>query len=440
VNPPNNVVQDDHGTREDELRQTAELPPAIADGRQVPLAYISHYFPALTQTFVYREIQALEELGWSVQPFSIRRPTKGISDEARELAARTFYVLPINWVKLLWRQVFLSLAHPLRYLGLLLFVISRPGESLRARVHGLTHFFGGMYLVPELRRAGIRHFHAHFGMNPATLAMVASRYLGIPFSMTIHARDLFVDTALLPTKLREAKFVATISEYNRGILSGMTTPEAAERIHIVHCGIDLRRFSSRPAVAEVGPKTGSPVHFVAVGRLVPKKGYIYLVEAARLLKDRSVPFEVTLVGGGPDRQLLEERVASLDVGDRVKLLGPMPQEKLLPFLKEADCFVLPCVTAEDGDKDGIPVSLMEAMAFGIPCLSTTLSGIPELIEHEEEGLLVSEKDARALADALERLARDSALRERLGKAGRKKVEAGFSLQAQVRELDRLFRQ
>lgn len=440
MNAQNNAVRDDHRTREETLQHPARFPPSPAPGRQVPLAYISHYFPALTQTFVYREIQALEELGWSIQPFSIRRPTKGISDEARDLAARTFYVLPLDRAKFLWRQVSLFLTHPLRYLGLLLFVISRPGESLRARVHGLTHFFGGMYLVPELRRAGIRHFHAHFGMNPATLAMVASRYLGIPFSMTIHARDLFVDTALLPAKLREARFVATISEYNRGILSGMTTPEAAGRIHIVHCGIDLRRFSSRPAAAAREEQTGSPVRFVAVGRLVPKKGYVYLVEAARVLEDRSVPFEVTIIGGGPGRELLEERIAALDVGDRVKLLGPMPQEKLLPLLEEADCFVLPCVTAEDGDKDGIPVSLMEAMAFGIPCVSTSLSGIPELIAHEDEGLLVPEKDAGALADALERLARDPALRERLGVAGRKKVEAGFSLQAQVRELDRLFRQ
>lgn len=397
------------------------------------IAYISHYFPALTQTFVYREIQALEELGWDVKPFSIRRPTKGISEEALGLAARTTYLLPIRPLRFLWRQARLFLAHPLRYLRILAYFISRPGETLRSRVHALTHFFGGMHLVPEVERAGARHFHAHFGRNPATLALAASEYLGIPFSMTIHARDLFVGPALLRAKLEKARFVASISDFNREILLQLA-PGAREKVRLLHCGIDLRRFSPAPRVREPGR---APVFF-AVGRLVPKKGYLYLVEAARILKERGVPFEVKVIGGGPDHEVLSRRITDLGIGGAVKLEGPMPQERLLPLLRDADAFVLPCVLAPDGDQDGIPVSLMEAMAYSIPCVSTRISGIPELIEDGKDGLLVAEKDPGALAGALEALARDPALRERLGGAGRQKVEAAFNLESLARDLDRLY--
>ncbi len=408
-----------------------------------PIAYISHYLPALTQTFVYREILALEEAGWKVHPFSIRRPEKGISEEAKDLASRTRYILPVRWGRFIAWQAALFLAHPLRYLSILLFLVSRPGESPRARLHGLTHFFGGLHIVPELKRAGVKHIHAHFGQNPATIAMAAAEYLGIPFSMTIHARDLFVDTALLRAKLEKARFVVTISEYNRKLLREMARSAAdAEKIHVLHCGIDIRRFEAREGAnapaARAANATLRPPVFFAVGRLVEKKGYAYLVEAAKLLKDRGVPFEVRVIGGGPDHDALARRIAELGVGGHVKLEGSMPQETLLPLLRGADAFVLPCVLAKDGDQDGIPVSLMEAMAYGIPCVSTTISGVPELIEDGKEGFLVPEKNPVALAEALERLARDPTLREELGRAGRRKVEEGFTLQGLVRELDRLF--
>lgn len=403
-----------------------------------PIAYISHYLPALTQTFVYREILALEEIGWKIIPFSIRRPTKGISDEAKELAARTNYILPPNPCRFLWRQLCLFFARPLTYLRILLYLVSRPGESLAARIHGLTHFFGGMYIVPELRQAGVQHIHAHFGQNPTTIALAAAEYLGIPFSMTIHARDLFVDTYLLRAKLERATHVVTISEFNRHLLGQLTSARNAEKIRVFHCGIDLRRFEAGVRRATPAEPGRTPTFF-AVGRLVEKKGYIYLVEAAKLLKDRGVKLVVRVIGGGPDHDLLSQRIAALDVSDQIKLEGAMPQEKLLPLLKEADAFVLPCVMARDGDQDGIPVSLMEAMAYGIACVSTTISGVPELIADGKEGLLVPEKNPAALADALERLARDPGLRARLGAAGRRKVETEFTLQGLATALDGLFK-
>lgn len=403
-----------------------------------PIAYIAHYLPALTQTFVYREILALEEAGWKVVPFSIRRPTKGISEDARELAARTLYIVPLNPLLVLLRQVLLFLAHPLRYLKILFSLVASPGEPLKARIHGLTHFFGAMHIVPELRRAGAQHFHAHFGQNPATIALAAAEYVGIPFSMTIHARDLFVDTHLLRTKLERAKFVVTISEYNRKLLEALLpSKEVASKIHVLHCGVDLRKFETRSAVAAPVTDPRPPV-FLAVGRLVEKKGYIHLIEAAKLLKDRGVKVVVRVIGGGPDHELLTRRIQALQVGEIVTLEGSMKQEKLLPLLREADAFVLPCVLATDGDQDGIPVSLMEAMACGIPCVSTTVSGVPELIESGKEGLLVPQKDSTALADALELLARNPELRHRLGEAARKKVAAEFTLSGLVRGLDALY--
>lgn len=403
------------------------------------LAYVSHYFPTLTQTFVYREIFALEALGWKVKPFAIRRPTKGIHAEATEIAARTAYLVPLPPLRFLSRQLALLARRPIRYLGLLLFLITRPGERLRSRLHALTHFFGGIHLAAEIREAGARHVHAHFGRNPATLAMVAARYLDIPFSMTIHARDLFVDAALLRAKIDAARFVATISEYNRGLLEGhASSPEAASKIHVIHCGIDPARFSPAGEEGRRRRAPGDRPLFLAVGRLVPKKGYRYLVEAAGILEERGVPVQVRIVGGGPDREELEERGRKLGLAGRLRLDGPMPQESILELLRQADAFVLPCVRAPDGDQDGIPVSLMEAMACEVPCVSTDLSGIPELIEDGAEGLLVPEKDPAALADALQRLAEDPDLGRRLGRAARAKVERAFTLDAEARAMDRLF--
>jgi colanic acid/amylovoran biosynthesis glycosyltransferase len=408
---------------------------ARSSTRKGPIAYIAHFFPSLNQTFVYREILGMEELGWKVLPFSIRRPSQAIPEEARKLAERTVYVFPVCWGSFLARQMRLFLAHPARYLGILLYLLTRRGESFRARLHGLTHFFGGMHLVPELRQAGVRHVHAHFGRNPATLALVAAEYLRIPFSVTIHAWDLFVDPAYLRAKIEKAKFIVTISRYNLELLRKLArTPQDAARIHVVHCGIDLGKFAPR---AGASPAAEKRLLFVSVGRLVQKKGHSYLVEAARVLKERNVPFEVQVIGAGPDREKLSRRIEELELGDVFHLAGSMPEEKLLPILREADAFVLPCVLADDGDKDGIPVSLMEAMAYGIPCVSTDISGIPELISSGRDGLLVPQKDSKALAGALERLAGDPGLREGLGKAGRRKVEAEFTLQGQVRALDKL---
>jgi glycosyltransferase involved in cell wall biosynthesis len=206
----------------------------------------------------------------------------------------------------------------------------------------------------------------------------------------------------------------------------------------------MAALRGRPAAGDAG-ETAPPAAsrqvplFIAVGALLPKKGFRYLIEAVRLLKDREVPVEVSIVGGGPDRELLSQMIRELEVEDRVRLEGPMGQDRLLPSLRAADAFVLPCVLADDGDKDGIPVAIMEAMAFRIPCISTAISGIPELIESGKEGLLVPQKNPAALADAMERLARNPALRVEYGRAARRKVEAAFTLEGEARELDRLIR-
>lgn len=409
--------------------------PSPQDFPRGRVAYIAHYFPALTQTFVYREVQALEALGWKILPYSIRRPTKGISDEARELAARTAYLLPLRPLRFLGGNLAALARNPRGYLGALLSTAAARGERARARSLALAHSFGALCLVRELEAAGVRHIHAHFATTPATLAMAAAGFLGIPFSMTIHARDLFTGANLLRTKIERAKFVVTISAYNREILASIA-PAAAAKIRVVHCGVDLERFA--PAPRDASPARERPT-FLAVGRLVEKKGFRYLVEAAAILARRRVLVEIRVVGGGPEADALARRAAELGVADSVRLEGPLSQERLLPELRAADAFVLPCVRAQDGDQDGIPVSLMEAMACEIPCVSTRISGIPELIEDGKEGLLVPEKDPEALAGAIERLAADPALRREYGRAARKKVEAAFSLAVQARELDRLLR-
>lgn len=399
-----------------------------------PVAYVNQFFPLLTETFVYREVAALRRLGVQVVPFALRRPPPGrVSRESCHLADECVYGIPFDWPWLLAGHAHFLARKPVRYLGTLLFVLTRRGESLRNRALTLVHFVLAAGMAREMERRGVVHIHAHFSINAATIALVASRLLALPFSFTAH-NLLFTQPLLLRDKVREASFVAAISQYTRRyVLSILPREDVAAKVHVVHCGLPADAFPVRART----PRTGAPV-ILFLAQLAERKGVVFLVEACRLLRERRVPFRCRILGDGPQREEALARIRAQGLEELVELVGAVFQEHLLVEFALADVFALPCVVAADGDVDGIPVALMEAMAMELPVVSTSVSGIPELVVDGICGLVVPQRDAVALADALERLLGDVGLRERLGRAGRRKVLEEFDVDRSAAQLARLF--
>jgi glycosyltransferase involved in cell wall biosynthesis len=398
------------------------------------IAYVAQSFPLLTETFVYREVLGLQHKGCRVATFAIWKPSKDrLSQESQHLVGSSYYVFPISWLGFLKSHLFFLCTRPNRYFSSLFFVLTRRGESFKNRRRTFFHFCEAVYLAMKMKEQEIGHIHAHFTINAATIALVVSRLLGTTFSLTAH-NNLFTDQVILKEKVRAARFIVAISEFTRRFLINlMPTDNVADKIHIVHCGLSLKDFSP----PDPRPENEVPV-LLFVAHLAERKGAPILVEACRILAERGVLFRCVVVGDGPQRSYVEQLVEQYALQKVVDLTGVVFQEHLREYLSRADVFVLPCLTANNGDMDGIPVVLMEAMAMGIPAVSTYVSGIPELIEDGRSGLLVNEKDPEALADAIERLLSDRELRIRLGKSGRQKVTEEFNIDKSVAQLATLF--
>jgi colanic acid/amylovoran biosynthesis glycosyltransferase len=400
----------------------------------LPIGYISHSFPLLTETFVYREIFGLERKGFRVATFSIWKPDKNkVSLEARHLVDTSYYVFPIPWPKFVKAHLYFFSTRPRKYLSTLFYVVTRKGESLENRRRTFFHFCDAVYLARDMEKEGVRHLHAHFAINAATIALVASRLLDITYSFTAH-NSFFIDRVILKEKVQGARFIIAISDFSKQFLSSLVSGDSVDgKIHIVHCALSPDDF------APPNPKVVNEVPVLLfVAQLAERKGAPYLVEACKVLADRGVSFKCVIIGDGPQMGLVKQLVERHDLQEVVDLPGVVYQENLKEYLRRTDVFVLPCVTAGDGDMDGVPVSLMEAMSMEIATVSTYVSGIPELIEENVSGLLVPEKDPVALADALQRLLEDAELRQRLGENGREKIVREFNVDKSTAQIADLF--
>jgi len=414
------------------------------------IAYFTQMYPGLTQTFVYREVLALRARQIPVATYSVWPPqTDDLPPEAHPLVEETFYIFPIKWLALLLAHLWYLVRRPLRYLGTLAFVLTRPGTSLRNRWRTLLHFGYGMLVLRDMERTGIQHIHVHFAWSASSIALIAHRILGVSFSLTLHSNEIYFDRLLLKYKLEAARFVVTISEFNRRLLVELW-PESgiADKVHVIHCGLDPDLFQAAPRerptsdgarldVKDAGSKKDE-IQIVGVGQLAPRKGFHVLIEACALLSQRNVPYRCHIFGEGPERDHLEALQTRYGLHDPLRLPGRIYQEDLRHFLAQSDIFCLPCVKDKSGDLDGIPVVLMEAMAMELATVSTRVSGIPELIQHEQNGLLAEPDDARALADLLQELASDPQRRARLAQAGRATVIKDFNIHRSAEQMAALF--
>jgi glycosyltransferase involved in cell wall biosynthesis len=395
------------------------------------LVYVVRRFPKFSETFVLREIEELERQGETVTICALHRPRPGepMHDGARELSARTIY-LPDRgqrWASAI-RAVIRSPRRALPALGWCL------AWSIRHRTHKHVRAFAeAAYFAPRLPDA-VDHFHAHFAHGATTVAMTLARLRGTPFSFTGHARDIFtvVKPDLLAAKVARARFVVTVSEFTRNHVVSCSRPEDAPKIVVVRNGIDRERFSARPA------EPGGVPTVLAVSRLVEKKGLDTLVDACALLAVQGVAFRCEIIGDGDQRDALVKQIDAHHLDDHVVLHGSREHEYVRVALERAHIFALPARTTDDGNADGLPVAVVEALTVGVPVVSTPVAGIPEVILDGESGLLVPSDDAPALAEAMRRLIEDAELRRRVV-AGGHAVATEYSLPASVAKLRGLFR-
>lgn len=391
------------------------------------IAYLAGTFPSRSETFVYREVRALRARGYGVRTASLHAPASDLPAELQDVRDGVIVVYDKTELVRALREL---VTHPLRGASTLATAAGdalAPGEPTRLteRAKLLIQALAGMGLASRLREESVEHLHCHFAHAPASVAMYAALHVGIPFSFTGHANDLFQRRTLLKKKLGRASFVSCISRWHRELYrSVLDGPES--KYVVVRCGVDVATWTAQPL-----PSASPCLNVLTVCRLVKKKGVDTLIRAVAAL---TRPVSLTIAGDGPEREELERLVRDLGCGDRVRFLGAVDNDTVRRHLQEhAHVFALPCRTDPSGDRDGIPVVLIEAMACGRAVISGDLPAIRELIDDGNDGLLVPPDDPARLTEQLEALT-DTRL-QMLGRAARQKVEAEFSLAAAIRELE-----
>jgi glycosyltransferase involved in cell wall biosynthesis len=398
------------------------------------LAYLGSGIPDLAATFIYREIFELERQGYKVQIYSIWRPDpKKLSAEALPLCEQTYYLQPVRMTALIGAHCYYFLRQPLRYLSTLWKMLSPLHHRPKDRFRSLLHFGEAPVLARRMELDKITHIHSHYASQPTSVARVVYLLTGIPYSFSAHAHDIWADRLLLREKLAEARFVACCSDCGRSELARQGDPDAAEKVHLIYHGIDVRRFSP----PENRPEPNNLI--LSVGRFESVKGYPILVRACKILKDAGIPFRCCIVGDGDEKDLVASLVKEYRLEDCFELPGAVRQEKILSYYHRAAVFTLPCIPAADGRHDGVPNVLVEAMATGLPVVSTRIGGVPELIEHGRDGFTITPGNIEELANQLKELLQNASLRERIGSTARTKIERHFDNRKTIEPLLRLFR-
>lgn len=358
------------------------------------IGYVLKRFPNLSQTFILNEILELERQGVHVEIISLRAPRSELTHSALK-----------------------NLQAPVTYMDDA--AISSAAEDVAAWA----------------KAKQLLHLHAHFATSAAETAMQAAKLAKINYSFTAHARDIYhqkTDKNALAERIQNARFVVTVSDFNRQYLNTLLAEHSCHgNVQRLYNGLDLGIFSPSTKKAEPGL-------IVSIGRLVPKKGLNFLIEACAILRDRNVAFRTVIIGDGEERSALESTIHKLSLENHVTLAGALAQSDVVDHLSRAEAFALPCIVGDDGDMDGLPTVILEAMALGIPVVSTRLAGIPEMIVHQRNGLLIEQKQTVELADALQALLESIDLRVDYRQQSLDRMTELFDLRKNVAQLKQWF--
>jgi glycosyltransferase involved in cell wall biosynthesis len=389
------------------------------------VGYILKRYPRYSETFIVNEILAHERAGLEIEIFSLRPPNDSNFQNAISRVRAPVTYLPSDGVKAVnfWQAI--------EEAGTLIPEIFARLEA--ARGEDPVEIFQSVVVATVARSRGLTHLHAHFATSAATVARLAAHFAQLPYSFTAHAKDIFHESVSvddLRRKLQDAAAVVTVSDFNLRFLQDKYRAAAA-RVERIYNGLHLAEFRFQVPSAR-RPK------IVAVGRLVEKKGFHYLIEACSMLKEQAITFSCAIVGVGPLETELRVQIENLGLSSEIQMLGPRPQSEVIELVQDASVFAAPCVIGSDGNRDGLPTVLLEAMALGTPCISTDVTGIPEILHHRATGLVVPQRNANALATALKHLLIDRDLAVSLAVAARKLVEKQFDIDANTASLRELF--
>jgi len=398
-----------------------------AEFSDLRLGYIIKMYPRVSETFILNEMLELERRGAKISIFSLKKPNEGIfHPQVALLKAKAHYLEGFDvkkwgtWLGEVWDHLSGDSA------GLWELIKEGLAEKDNYKIELAMQ---AAWIAAKAKETGITHFHAHFASLPSTMAYYAYLISGIPFSFTAHAKDIFVydmNEHHLAKKLAAAKFVVTVTNFNYRYLIENAPDVDPSTIKVIHNGIDLDRFKP------VDTPSRDDDLILGVGRLVPKKGFATLLDACRILKDKGVRFKCLIVGDGPERENLLLKKAEIGLGDNdVEFTGAKTQDEVLDLMRRAALFCLPCTVDIDGNQDALPTVIIEALALGLPVISTSISGVPEMIDHEKSGVLVEPDKPGELSDWIERLLKSKELRSELAAAGRARAEDKFNLKNNV---------
>jgi glycosyltransferase involved in cell wall biosynthesis len=395
------------------------------------MGYLVSRYPAVSHTFILREVEALRRQGFVIETASINEPDQAPQDmpaREREEAARTYYVKAHGLAGALAAHAVALWQRPIAWLAGLVYALRLGGTDLRRVALGVGYFTEAVMIGRWMRANELAHLHVHFATAAASVGLCVKKVFGTSLSLMIHGPDEFDDVRgqSLAEKIARADFLFCIGSFARSQAMRLSDPSHWRKIDIARLGVDTASYAPRAA------RTAGAFHILCVGRLVAAKGQYVLVEAARRLAADRRRFRVTIVGAGPDERGLRAAIRDAGLEQHVTLAGALNQDQVRQLYGEADAFVLPSFA------EGIPVVLMEAMASGVPCVTTRITGIPELIRSDEEGLLVAPSDADALAASITRLINDPALCARIATAARRRVDADFHLERNTARLGSLF--
>jgi glycosyltransferase involved in cell wall biosynthesis len=390
------------------------------------IAYLLHRFPGVTDTFIKREIRSLQELGTEVHVISVWKPAEfeTTAHILSQWASDTYFILPRFALSIAWSVITSMVRSPKRFIAGIYLAMSTSRPGIRGFIYQLAYFLEAVLVAQRLQANGIRHVHNHIGDQSGTVTMLAASLAGIGYSISFHGWPVFFDAkySRIKEKVRGARFTRSISYFCRSQLMMFSETDDSTPFKIVHCGLKMARYNYCPPKKEV--KT-----LFCAARLSPEKGLAITIRALKLLLANSYDLSLRLAGDGPSRAQLQELATQLGISHRVQFLGNLTEEEVIRELEACDLFVLPSFV------EGIPVSVMEAMAVGVPVIATNIAGTSELVEDGKTGLLVRPSDSQALADAIVRMMTDYEFRTLAAERGRRKVAAEFDVDQESAKLN-----
>ncbi len=405
--------------------------------QSIKIGFIHNLYPVLSQTFISKEMLVLEDLGLPLKVYALLYPLEGEEDETYPRLQDVDYLIPTLSVRQLVRShLYFAFHGPFRYISTffcamrkrhsktlflkLVLTLARKKETSKEQRQDLfLHFLLAPPLAKKMLDDGITFINSHFADAAASFALLTSKLTKLEYGVTTHAYDIYTPQFNLHQKLHNARFVLTCTNYNKTALLEHDTLIDSNKVKAIYHGIDTSKFArkTRPQ--------NEVIELFSVGRLVPKKGFDILIKACATLRDHGFEFKCRIVGDGPLREQLAQLIDETRLHDEVELVGSLPSTEIKAYYERADIFVLPCIIEDDGNRDGIPNVIAEAMAMELPVVSSRISGIPELVEDGQTGFLNEQRDIDGVVEKLRVLIRDQDIRLDMGAAGRKRVKLIF---------------